>query len=364
MRVLLIVNRGMGAGCLNIYGGVWAETPFFDALAAESLVARQHFSESPNPSEISRIWLQGLKAWGKSAPFRLRIVDPKLPKSEPALISGAQELSPTLAFKALSKAIAKAARDELLIVERSELLWPWPGDILEVADPGPALGEADPEEETGPMEPQLGPVEPLGALARRLQAARAEILTKYDSELELIYNEVDKAWQGTPWALVVTSDTGFPLGEMGYVGPDPERPLSQEVLRIPLVIHSPEIEPGTAVRSFTGHSALADWLVLARDFHGEGIPDLAGEDHHLAHHTTKSETGEIRWDSLRNGDSTLIRRIDSSEEEGETLFWFRQPEDWHEVNDLATREADACQEASEHLDALLNPGANGEPGHP
>lgn len=364
MRVLLIVNRGMGAGCLNIYGGVWAETPFLDALAAESLVARHHFSESPDPGEISRIWLQGLKAWGKLAPFRLRIVDSKRPPSVPGLISGAQELSPNLASKALSKAIAKAGRDELLIVERSELLWPWPGDILEVADPGPALGEADPEEPTGPMEPAIGPIDPLGAHARRLQAARAEILTKFDSELELLYNEADKAWTGTPWALVVTSDTGFPLGEMGHAGPDPERPLSQEALRIPLIIHSPEIEPGSAARDFTGHKAFADWLARARDFHGNGIPELVGENHHLSRYSAHSETGEIRWDCLRDGNSTLIRKNDSSKEDGETLFWFRQPEDWHEVNDLANREPDACQEASGNLDGLLNPEASEGADHP
>ncbi len=364
MRVLLIVNRGMGAACLNIYGGVWAETPFLDALAAESLVARHHFSETPDTAEISQIWLQGLKAWGKLAPFRLRILDTKVPKAVPSLISGAQELSQTLALKALAKAISKAARDELLIVERTELLWPWPGDILEVADPGPALGEADPEEETGPMEPQLGPVDPMGALARRLQAARAEILTKFDSELELIYNEVDKAWHGTPWALVVTSDTGFPLGEMGWAGPDQERPLSQEVLRIPLIIHSPEVEPGLASRDFTGHRALADWLARARDFHEKGIPEVVGDDHHLSRHSTHSETGEIRWECLRDGDSTLIRRTDSLKEEAETLFWFRQPEDWHEVNDLANREPDACQEASENLDELLSQGASEGADHP
>ncbi len=364
MRVILIVNRGMGAGCLNIHGGVWAETPFLDALAAESLVARHHFAETPSPSEISGIWLQGLKAWGKNAPFRMRVVDPKLPRPFPALISGAQELSPALAAKALSKAIAKSGRDELLIVERGDLLLPWSEEILEVADPGPALGEADPEEPTGPIGAQLGLVDPMGAQARRLQAARAEILTKFDSDLELIYNEVDNAWRGTPWALVVTSDTGFPLGEMGHVGPDPERPLSQEVLRIPLVIHTPLIEPGSACRDFTDHRSFADWLIRARDFRGAGIPDLVGKSRHLARHLAPSEKGEIRWDSLRDCNSTLIRRANTLQEDDNCLFWFRQPEDWHEVNDLANREPDACQVAAATLDGLLSQGASEGPGHP
>ncbi len=361
MRVLVILNRGMGAGCLNIYGGVWAETPFLDALAAESLVCRHHFSETPIGPDISKIWLDALKAWGKSAPFRVSILPPggKLPIA--SLFSGAMELSSNLAKKALSKAIAKAAQNELLLVEKNDLLWPWPPALLATPDPGPALGEEANLEDASPFCLEMGPVDPFGPVARRLQFARAEILKEFDKELEEIYEEVDRAWAGSPWALVVTSDAGYGLGEVGHVGLNPVRPLSQETLRIPLVIHSPGLEPGVSVRTFTGHGSLGKWLVLARDHRESGIPSLFGQDQHLSQAT--NEKGH--WSALRNSHSTYIRceenRADDATLGGTTQEWYRQPDDWHEVNNLAIRESDACQIMGEALDKILNPEANENP---
>ncbi len=357
MRILVILNRGMGAGCLNIYGGVWAETPFLDALAAESLVCRHHFSETPDGPDISKIWLKALKAWGKSAPFRISILPKggKLPR--PSLFLGARELSKTLSKNALSKAIANAAHDELLLVEKNDLLWPWPAEFLATLDPGPALGEEDPEEEVGVLNPQCGPIDPLSSVARRLQFARAEILKGFDKDLEEIYEEVDKAWAGSPWALVVTADVGFGLGEMGHVGPDPSRPLAQEALQIPLVIHSPGLEPGVTVRNFTCHDSVAEWLSVAKYHRGTGIPELFGRPQHLA----QTKTEKANWTALRDGHSTLIRCEENGQQAdtggGLIQEWYRQPEDWHEVNNLAIRETDACQTLGEALDKILNPGA-------
>ena len=363
MRILVILSREMGADCLNIYGGLWAETPFLDALAAESLVGRHHFSETPEESALSKIWLKVLTAWGKSAPFRVSILPQggKLPKA--SLFSGAQELSKSVAKKALSKAIAKAALDELLLVEKNDLLWPWPTELLATLDPGPALGEEATEEELSPLCPQLGPIDPLGSVARRLQAIRAQLLKEFDKELEEIYEEVDKAWAGSPWALVVTADVGFSLGEVAHVGPDPSRPLSQETLRIPLVIYSPDLEPGLSVRSFTGHGTLAQWLVLAREHKGPGIPPIVGLPQHLAQVKTKKG----QWFALRDCHTTLIRCEENGPEGAtggdNTYEWYRQPEDWHEVNNLAVRESDDCQTLVEALDKFLNPEASGSPAH-
>ena len=423
MRVLLLVNRGLMASSLNIHGGVWAQTPFLDSLAAESLVGRFHFSETPYDEEVRKIWSQGLKEWPAGSIHRFYIGErpetlPHWPGvKEPAALPPGRWRSP------IQKAIqsAKSAQPIVIIVETDFLLPPWEEAALSLADPGPALDESEElpdveaelepldsassddmgdigsfeqnseedsrgheddqelEEEEGeeefeedeeeeapaapepvaPVEFKLGPIDPEGADARRLQVGRALMLAAWDEEIESFYGMVDKSWAGSPWAMIVTSDTGFPLGEAGQVGQDEQRPLHQESLRIPLIIHAPGLEPGMALRELSDHGGLADWLAKARTWENREnpLPPFEGKPTHIA----RQGKGPNNWSALRTLDATLIAKTAHAEPSVDELKWYEQPEDLFEFNDLAQREPERVAERYQVLREMLNPEANLNP---
>jgi len=411
MRVILLVNRGLMASSLNIHGGVWAQTPFLDSLAAESLVARKHFSEVANPGAVRGIWAQGLSHWPEGSVVRLFLGNQVSTCPDWPGLPQPKRLQPGLWKRPLQKEI-EAAREtpaKLIILETDFLLPPWEEELLTIGDPGPALdgseeedldiedeaAEGDEEEESQsseeesnqegvdstddedsnkdedseedeesddedraelppppPQEPfalKEGPLDPDGPDFRRMQAARGVLLAAWDEELEAIYKLADEEWSGQSWALVITSDLGYPLGEADHVGPDPKRLLNQEHLWVPLVIHAPGVEPGSTVRDFTSHRTLSQWLAQAAAWTTlqPPIPPLEGAPMHLALCPEKTIA------AIRSREATLIAPLEKEDPAPEEVRWYEQPEDCLECNDLASREVDRVAIALKQLAAIM-----------
>ena len=67
--VVLVID-GLGAGHVGPYGNTWIDTPAFNCLATESLLAERAWSTFPTPEDCYQALWRGANAFGcPAAPF-------------------------------------------------------------------------------------------------------------------------------------------------------------------------------------------------------------------------------------------------------------------------------------------------------
>lgn len=296
MKILSLSAVGLHLGYLGCYGNEWIATPNFDRLAADSVVFDRHYAESPGTdgSVISP------NDWFHAAVDAMEDL-----KTRDGLVA-----APAVSFAPPWRMPA----DMAAAYTEDDDVEPWPA---------PPAGPCDDEE-----------------LILRAQDTYAALVTWFDAQLgELLDRIAAEPW-GEQLMLVVSSASGYPLGEHGQIGwASPN--VFEEAVHVPLLIRFPGREfAGMRIGALTSDVDLAaavdDWS------HGResGFDKLLrGTVDSIRPHVI-SRCGTAF--AVRTLDWALIRR-------GEKRELFVKPDDRWEVNDIAGGEPDAADE----LDAVL-----------
>lgn len=398
MRTIVFAISGCPVGWLGAYGNDWVGTPNLDRLASEGVTFDRHVSDRPEPTAARRAWLGG-----GAEPFpvptilvRANYPDTDAPdwfyaswgevfdaRPQPDDDSPLDQLVRT--FPALLDRLAQVP-DFLLWVETDRLIPPWDvrQDVfeayLEDVDAGDeAVAEEKPEDDgedeaVGSVEDEQAESEgedaapapaaaeepvvpfadpPTGPFDRSdldawdwLQRTFAAVVTKFDAELGLLFEELRKHGMDHSAAWLVTSDFGYPLGEHGQVGL--HRPwLHEELVHLPLILRLPTAEQaGRRVAGFTQPPDLFPTLLAlfgltppagVKDFNL--MPLARGEGESARPFAiTSLELGGATELAIRTDEWALL--VPTKVPEGDparapTLF--AKPDDRWEVNDLRPR---------------------------
>lgn len=296
MKILSLSAVGLHLGYLGCYGNEWIATPNFDRLAADGVVFDRHYVQSPR-----------------------------------ADVSG---VSPSEWLDAAGRGLnALRMRDGLLEIRPISFAPPW----RMPADMATAYTEDDDVEPW--LDPPIGPCDDEESILR-IQDTYAALVTWIDAQLgELLERIAAEPW-GEQLMLVVSSASGYPLGEHGQIGwASPN--VYEEAVHVPLLIRFPGHEfAGTRIGALTSEVDLAAAVVGWTHRRESGIDKLIrGAAESLRPHViSRCDTAA----AVRTLDWTLIRR-------GEERELYLKPEDRWEVNDIADRETDTADE----LDAIL-----------
>jgi arylsulfatase A-like enzyme len=415
MRVIVFAIGGCPAGWLGAYGNDWVGTPNLDRLASEGVTFDRHISDAPEPTAARRAWLGG-----GTGPFsvptllvRANHPDTDAPDSfyagwgevfdarpQPDDDSPLNELLRTL--PALLDRLADAP-DYLLWIETDRLIPPWDvqQDVFEAyledadvddeegadeeepedeaeedADKGGAEfaegEEVEGEDEAAEHEPAAAeePVlpfadPPTGPFDRSdldawdwLHRTFAAVVTKFDAELGLLFEELRNRGLDQSAAWVVTSDFGLPLGEHGQVGL--HRPwLHEELVHLPLLLRLPDAEQaGRRVAGFTQPPDLFPTLLALfgtsppAGANGFNLLPLArGEaESQRTSAVTSLELGEAGEMAIRTEEWALLMptRVPEGDPAREPML-FAKPDDRWEVNDLRGRNIEIADELEAKL---------------
>jgi arylsulfatase A-like enzyme len=347
MKVLVIVARGLQAGALSCYGNSWIEAPNLDFLASEGIVFDQHIADAVEADAVRRVWRSGryyLPAMHGTDPAPVAAADllsalrgrqihtclirddshPAPPAFElgwdqvqriPAPPSDSEDTPLVRTLDAARAALqALAGRDQwLLWLELATPLPPWdlPEDFRQpyfshtpAEDPVPE----DDEDMSDSLEPTAGDasednseenengaeiLEPIpGTFAGvidpsddtiflRLQSSYAAAVSYFDAGIGQLLEDLGDSADDI--LILITADSGLPLGEHDFVGPG--RPwLHEETVHLPLILRLPGgAEAGRRVAALTQPVDLAATLadvfeVPLPDTHGHSLVPLVQGD--------------------------------------------------------------------------------------
>jgi arylsulfatase A-like enzyme len=181
----------------------------------------------------------------------------------------------------------------------------------------------------------------------------AAVVTKFDAELGLLFEELRKRGLDQSAAWLVTSDFGYPLGEHKQVGL--YRPwLHEELVHLPLYMRLPNAEQaGRRVAGFTQPPDLFPTLLalfgIAPPTEARGfnlLPLARGEaTSSRAFAVTSLELGGAAELAIRTDEWALLvpARTPEGDAPRESLL-FAKPDDRWEVNDLRARNIEQADE--------------------
>jgi arylsulfatase A-like enzyme len=383
-KVLVVAARGLQAGMLGAYGNMWIDTPALDALAAEGVVADQHFADAADPAGARRAWRSGL--------YRLPPLTPP-PTDEPDLIAhlrgqgihtclvvdGSRPAPPEFALgwdeaivvppsagtPPLERTLIAATEALERLVERDGwLLWldlatPLPPWDAPEAFQAPYFRDEAPEEETDEdedeedeeiAEEEEPPLTPLthpvtgeidaedDLLYLRMQSSYAAAVSYLDAGVGQLLEALRAGGLLDEVAVVFTSDQGQAIGERGVVGDVRPWP-HEEIVHVPLIVRLPQAEQaGRRLESLTQHVDLAPTLahLLGTPLpatHGNSLlPLLRGETDLLRPYAVAGREvgGAIEW-VLRTPEWAFLLPGDGSPR---TPQLYVKPDDRWEVNNV------------------------------
>lgn len=390
MKCLVVVLDACQPAYLGCYGNDWLVTPTLDELASQSVVFDQHFAPQPWPIAVRWNWLTGRWFPTNETAHRRRL--PRLPEllweREIAAVFIGDERSPSRrrlparGWEAMhwvrqcrtpdleqesplggtvQTAVEwlkanRRVKDWLLWVELASLRPPWHPDEFDKE----AL-EGHPEADLEPLlAPPLGCVLPRDAvtaepgeaktLVERAAATYAGVVSGVDQWLGMLLDQLRDLGLYEELMIVVTSDTGWPLGEHGILGDIPPH-LHEELIHLPLILKLPHQEQGgRRIQQLTLACDLMPTLIEA--FGGDMPPHLhgfsllstaRGEPEYRREYVCAHAPGGAEEEWLLRTHEWAFRLT------GQTGQLFVKPEDRWEVNDVAGLHLDVA----EHLELTV-----------
>jgi len=405
--IVLVIDR-LGAGWLGPYGATWIDTPNFNRLAADSLLCENALADSPDLEQTYRGYLLGEHALasqaGRNAWNQLRAA---LGSTEQSLLHEAPERAPAAQVSWLERAtqsglptslvtddpqvsrfaacqtfnehivlpqpsaerpaddvddtglahLFQAAADALraqrspftLLIHSRGMAGPWDGPLslrnrfADEDDPTPpSLVEPPQQRVTADVDADVL----LG-----FRQAYAGQITLLDMCLGMLLDEIDRQPWSDEVALVVTSPRGYPLGHHGRVGPCDEA-LYSELLHVPLLLRLPNRKTFAQRRQ-----AIVQPSDLAATFAELlGQPPLEGSVSRSLLRLLDSPVGDA-WQTacalgpnqrLIRTPAWLLRETLSGDHLHHELFV--KPDDYWEVNEVASRAGEIVQSLVAQLD--------------
>jgi arylsulfatase A-like enzyme len=367
---VVIVVDGLRASALGTYGNTVSPTPQLDEIAAQSLVVEWLLSNGSNTAKFYED-ISASGALRNSAIKRCLLTDdPAVAEQlsedfeevllvEVGVPESAREIDDTHAAQFFALALEQlAARQPLLSEAQSGgLFWihfsglrgPWDAplemraELMDEEDPLPPEFVTPPiaEEDVEDVDDLLG--------YRAAYAAQVAVL---DSCLGGFVEALDEITGTTEKMVMLTSSSGFALGEHGCAGAECGRLYSEE-LHLPWLVMTHEtVVPLPRVTGFAQpadiSATLDEWFSSdSKSQPGMSlIPYLSGEPGHLRDSVVvSSETGE-----------RLIRTRAWQLNVGQSTELYVKPDDRWEANDVASR----CGEVVELMLELEKSGQDSE----
>lgn len=383
--VVVVVDR-LGANFLGPYGNTWIETPAFNRLASQSLLAEFMLADSPRLELAYRAYWSGRHAMDPGDVVTsdalpalatrggLRTV---LMTDEPVLLDHplaagfeehillkGEELSHSatdIAETGMAR-LFQGAADFIREQQEPFLLWVHARGMAGAWDAPAELrsqfaGEDDPlpDDSTMPpallVEPGFDPDELL-----KITHAYAGQVTLLDICLGGLLDAVQENTLTSQAPLVFTSPRGYPLGEHRIVG-GTEEALYGELLHVPLLLRLPG-GAGALLRTQSLVQPLDLFAAVARSIQLEGAADLPALLLDLAEGREQSrrEVACAMSDNQRaiRTPAWFLRESAGDASSGLTPRWelFAKPDDRWEVNEVARRCADIPPMMVELMDAF------------
>lgn len=390
MKCLVIVVDGCQPAYLGCYGNDWLVTPTLDELASQSVVFDQHFAPEPAPSAVRWNWWSGRWTLTDQGASRSRF--PRFPEilweRDIATVFVADERSPSrtrlpsrgwesvqwvrqcrvpeleqesplggtvqTAIEWLK--VNQGVRDWLLWVEVASLRPPWhPSEFDAEALEGHPEADLEPlyDPPTGQLLPGPAPLnEPseTKTLIERAAATYAGVVSGVDQWLGMLLDQLRKLGLYDDLLLILTSDSGWPLGEHGVIGDNPLL-LHEELVHLPLLIKLPgQDQAGRRVQQLTlgldvmPTIAEAFGISAPESVHGFSLLSTArGEPQHRREYVCVHSAVAGREEWLLRTHEWCFRLT------GQTGQLFVKPEDRWEVNDVAGLHP----EVAEHLELTV-----------
>jgi hypothetical protein len=377
-HAIVLALDGLSPSFLGPYGNTWLETPAFNKLADESMLAQQMFAESPDLELLYRSFWQGTHA---AMPVDLPARSPSLPtslagKSIPAtLISDDESVTgwageygfdevcrlPTLAATGPAGTIAGTQVAQVLATaidwlanklatsDHPQLLWIHAGALRHAWDAPQDLRRQLADEED-PDVPDL--VEPPGLFSEEpwdpdtllgwSQSYAGEILA-LDSCLHWFRSEMESHPGLADSMFITTAPRGFPLGIHGHVG-NCCPALYSDLLQVPAFIRVPPGR-GDHYREYNLLQSTDIFQVLCQWFGLDS--EIPGRFSFLADEEDSSPADNYSY-SLHAG-SAAIRTpawFCHFPAEGD-IELFAKPDDAWEINEVATLRPDIVEAMTE-----------------
>ncbi len=405
--IVLVVDR-LGAGWLGPHGATWIDTPSFNRLAAASLLCENALADSPSLEQAYRGYLlgqhalasaAGREAWHKlqarlestgdsllaaepplTAPpslpwlkvaeanatrtilltddpdvarydvcqaFAEHIVLPVSDPSEPADDVDATSLAHL--FEAAADTLRSLSSPFVLFIHARGMAGPWDAPLelrnrfADEDDPTPPTFVTPPNLRATP---QFDPDELLG-----YRQAYAGQITLLDMCLGMLLDEIDRQPWAQQTALMVTSPRGYPLGHHGRIGPCDEA-LYGDLLHVPLLLRLPD--KSTLAQRRRGIVQTSDIAATITDLLTPANSTSAPA-RSLLRLLREHQPAEWQIGCALGPDQRLIRTPAWLMREsllGDHLHHelFVKPDDYWEVNEIASRGGDIVQLLAAELD--------------
>jgi arylsulfatase A-like enzyme len=386
MKVLVITAAGLRPDFLGCYGCEWVETPRFDRLAAEGIVADWHFANDLHPARSRYAWRTGRfpsPVPGGSADLLAILRQQSVATA--LVIDGSQSCPPEFAQgwsdlvmvpptadegtpleRSLEAAVdlldRLAAHDSwLLWIELATMMPPWQvpssflGRYFQDFDEGEAcvVPSAHP-----PVGDVLDPND--DAAYSQLQRSYAGVVAYLDEGLGLLVDELQNRDMFDDLAIIITADRGLSLGEHGPVGVTTS--LHEESWHVPLLLRLPAAsQSGQRLTSLT---AAFDLMPTLLDLFGctaplglDGVSLLPLLDNRSDQHR-ESVVGSLTlgqeecW-ALRTAKWSLQLPADGNAQ------LYVKPDDRWEVNDVAQHHHELAEEFAQRLRRCAARGLDG-----
>jgi hypothetical protein len=363
---VVIVVDGLRASALGTYGNTVSPTPQFDEIAARSLVVEWQLSNGSNTAGFYNDALSktDLKSWVSKC--WLLTDDPAIAEQlsedfeevllvEAGVAKSADDIDAThaaqffaLALEQIAERQASLGEGGLFWIHFSGLRGAWDAplalraELMDEEDPLP------PEFVTPPI--SVRDIDDADELLGYRTAYAAQIAV-LDSCLGGFIEAIEEIAGSTEKMVMLTSSSGFALGEHGCVGSECGR-LYCEELHLPWLLMTKETQ--SPLPRVTGFARPADvgatligWLEESNPSEGTSLESFLNE-----------EAGHLR-DSIvisNEAGERMIRTRAWQLNAGETTELYVKPDDRWEANDIASR----CGDVVEAMLALEQSGQIGE----
>jgi hypothetical protein len=350
---VVIVVDGLRASALGTYGNTVSPTPQLDEIAARSLVVEWLLSKGSNTARFYNDAFANSKLKNETFKRWLLTDDPAVAEQlstsfeevllvEAGVSESADDIDGTHAAQFFAMALEQMAARQASLGEGS-LFWihfsgmrgTWDAPLALRAE---LMDEEDPLPPDFVTPPATRDVDDVDELLgyRTAYAAQVAVL---DSCLGGLIEALNEVAGSSDKLMMLTSSSGFALGEHGCVGSECGRLYSEE-LHLPWLVMTKETEvplprvTGMAQPEDIGET-LAEWLACdSSDVEGKSImPFLSGEPGHMRDWIVISiESGE-----------RMIRTQAWQLNVGETTELYVKPDDRWEANDIASRCGDVVE---------------------
>ena len=349
--VVLAID-GLGAKHLGPYGNTWIETPAFNHLATQSLLVDGLYAPTPNREATYEKWWRGtgeldlistlndsgihtqlLTDEAELFDYSLSAKFAQQDKIEPATgVKLAEEWDDTHFAKFFAQAIQAieaTPKNGLLWLHSRGLQNPWDAPY---AYRKQFVDEEDPEASGSAQVPslQLEPDYDPDTL-HEIQCAFAGQLVLLDRCLAVLLSVIRDVAEQNGMLFVLSSPSGFPVGEHLAVGWEDPDLLYHETLSVPAFLRYPDGQ--MAMKRRGGLAELTDI--------GDSVVEW------LVHRRVKQDFGDRQFSVARSNGELLLRTpcwhvkfsqlTENRDEDIELSELYLKPDDQNEVNDVSDR---------------------------